>query len=254
GSEPHRLHALWPCTHKIAIVANPWLMSASPLKADMREPLSPDGEGDRPCQRRDHKAEVDPAPISLNGPGKHKKMEHDPQTHRDSQHEPNQIAGGLVDGPNGFALGAAKAYSYGHERPEKQRTKNDRQYSQSHRDGRSLRPGVSWTAHGLKLAYSSFFSGWICCCCCIGGCGCAGCGGSICCSLNSRWAISKLLGRWLAMSFSFCAMMSRAARVCGSVVDRASAKHCAAVLLSSSVRFAIGYASYRHQPRAAVAH
>ena len=92
-------------------------------------------------------------------------------------------------------------------------------------------PGVSWTAHGLKLAYS-FFSAWICCCCCIGGCGCAGCGGSICCSLNSRWAISKLLGRWLAMSFSFCAMMSRAARVCGSVVDCASVKHSAAVLLS----------------------
>src|SRR2546428_12360586 len=67
--------------------------------------LSPDGDGDRPCQRRDHKAEVDPAPISLNGPGKHEKMEHDPQTHRDSQHEPNQIAGSLVDRPNGFALG-----------------------------------------------------------------------------------------------------------------------------------------------------
>jgi hypothetical protein len=50
-------------------------------------------------------------------------MDHDPQTHRDSQSEPNQIAGGLVYGPNGFALGAAKAYGYGHERPEKQRTK-----------------------------------------------------------------------------------------------------------------------------------
>ena len=64
-----------------------------PSKRTCASPPSPDGDGDRPCQRRDHKAEVHPAPISLSGPGKHKKMEHDPQTHRDSQHEPNQIAG-----------------------------------------------------------------------------------------------------------------------------------------------------------------
>ena len=44
-------------------------------------------------------------------------MDHDPQTHRESQSKPNQIAGALVYGPNGFALGAANAYNHGHERP-----------------------------------------------------------------------------------------------------------------------------------------
>jgi hypothetical protein len=32
---------------------------------------SPDGGGGRQRERRDHKAEVDPRPISLGGPGKH---------------------------------------------------------------------------------------------------------------------------------------------------------------------------------------
>ena len=35
----------------------------------------------RQRERRDHKAEVDPRPISLGSPGKHEKMDHNPQTH-----------------------------------------------------------------------------------------------------------------------------------------------------------------------------
>ena len=75
-----------------------------------------------------------------------------------SQSKPNQIAGGLVYGPNGFALGAANAGNHDRERPHKQRAKNDGQYSQPHRDGRCRRPDVRWTelsrfgAHGLNLA------------------------------------------------------------------------------------------------------
>src|SRR5207237_5800402 len=89
------------------------------------------------------KAEVDP--ISLGVVGKHEKMYHDPQTHRESQSKPNQIAWGLVYGPNGFALGPANAYNHDHERSDKQRTKSDGQYSQSHRDCRCRCPDVSWT-------------------------------------------------------------------------------------------------------------
>jgi hypothetical protein len=52
-------------------------------------------------------------------------MHHDPQTRRKSQSKPNQIAGRLVCGRKGFALGAANAYRHGHERTDKQRSKND---------------------------------------------------------------------------------------------------------------------------------
>ena len=58
--------------------------------------VSPDGYGDRQCERGDHEAEVDPGPISLRILGKHEKMDHDPQTHRKSQRKPDEIAGGLV--------------------------------------------------------------------------------------------------------------------------------------------------------------
>src|SRR5262245_21471910 len=83
-------------------------------------------------------------------------MDHDPQTYRKSQSKPDQIAGGLVERRKGFALGAAHAHDHDHERPDKQRTKSDGQYSQPHRDGRC--PDVRRTellrfgAHGLNLA------------------------------------------------------------------------------------------------------
>ena len=55
-----------------------------------------------------------------------------------------------------------------------------------------------------------------------------------------RWTTSKSRGRLRAMSYSCWAMMSRVARVCGSIVERDNAKHCAAVSLSSPMRSAIG--------------
>jgi hypothetical protein len=57
---------------------------------------SPDNDGDRPRERGDHKAEVDPHSISLGGPGKHEHMDHDPQAHREPHSKPNEIARGLV--------------------------------------------------------------------------------------------------------------------------------------------------------------
>jgi hypothetical protein len=70
---------------------------------------SPDGDGSRQRERRDHKAEVDPRPISLGGPGKHEKMDHDSQADGQPQSKPNQIAGGLVYRRKAFALRAANA-------------------------------------------------------------------------------------------------------------------------------------------------
>jgi hypothetical protein len=43
-------------------------------------------------ERGDYKAEEDPRPVSVCSPGRHKKMDRDPQTHRESQSKPNQIA------------------------------------------------------------------------------------------------------------------------------------------------------------------
>src|SRR6266436_3916613 len=86
------------------------MKDVSPLAAHSAMPLSkpsPDGNGDRQCERGDHKAEVDPSPVSLCRLGKHEKMDHDPHTHREPQSKPNQIAGGLVYSPDGFALGTA---------------------------------------------------------------------------------------------------------------------------------------------------
>jgi len=71
-------------------------------------------------------------------------MDHDPQAHRQSQGKPNQIARGLVYGGKAFALGAANAHRHGHERTDKQRSKNDGQYSQAHRDRRNRCPGSKW--------------------------------------------------------------------------------------------------------------
>jgi len=84
-------------------------------------------------------------------------MDHHPQRHRETQSKPDQIAGDLVCGLNGFALGAAQAYGHDRERPDKERAKNDGQYSQAHRDGRCRRPDVRsielrrFGAHGLNL-------------------------------------------------------------------------------------------------------
>src|SRR5215831_14364207 len=106
---------------------------------------SPEDEGDRRRERGDDKAEVDPGPISLGVLGKHEKMDHDPQTDRKSQRKPDEIAGGLVNGRKGLALGAAHAHGHDHERPDKHRTQSHSQYPQSQRDGRCRRPDVGWT-------------------------------------------------------------------------------------------------------------
>jgi hypothetical protein len=51
-------------------------------------------------------------------------MDHDPQTYRESQ-QPNQIAGGFVDGRKTFALRTADAHRQGNECPDEQRSKNE---------------------------------------------------------------------------------------------------------------------------------
>ena len=76
-------------------------------------------------------------------------MDGDPQTHRESQSKPNEIAEGLVDGRKSFALRTAHAYRHGHERSNEQRSKSNGQDSQSNRDGRSRHPDVRWA--GLVL-------------------------------------------------------------------------------------------------------
>src|SRR5262252_8009448 len=88
-----------------------------------RASASPDDDCDRPCKRGDYKTKEDPRPVSLCSPGRHKKMDRDPQTHRESQSKPNQIAEGLVDGRKTFALRTAHAYRHDHERPNEQRSK-----------------------------------------------------------------------------------------------------------------------------------
>src|SRR5215471_10289376 len=105
---------------------------------------SPEDEGDRRRERGDDKAEVDPGPISLGVLGKHEKMDHDPQTDPKSQRKPDEIAGGLVNGRKGLALGASHAHGHDHERPDKQRTQSHTQYPQSQRDGRWRRSDVGW--------------------------------------------------------------------------------------------------------------
>jgi hypothetical protein len=50
-------------------------------RARARRAQSPDGDRGRQCERRDHKSEVEPGPISLGSPGRHEKMDHNPQTH-----------------------------------------------------------------------------------------------------------------------------------------------------------------------------
>jgi len=120
--------------------------------------VSPDDEGNHQCERGDHKAEVDPGPVSLGVLGKHEKVDHDPQTHPKSQRKPDEVAGGLVNGRKGLALGTAHAHGHDHERPDEQRTQSHGQYPQSYRDGRWRRPDVGGTkllrfgAHGVAVA------------------------------------------------------------------------------------------------------
>src|SRR5215813_7117497 len=103
---------------------------------------------------------------------------------------------------------------------------------------RSL-PKRSGLLHDRGGRYFSFFD-WIWCCCCVVDCGCStGNCWSIWRSLNSRCATSYSADRWFTTSYSFCAIMVRAARTLGSVVDCASARHCAAVSLNSSARSVI---------------
>jgi hypothetical protein len=106
---------------------------------------SPDGDGHRQCERGDHKAEVNPPPISLSGLRKHEKMDPDPQTNRKSQRKPNQIAGSLVCSPNRFTLRAANAHSDSNQRADEHHAKKDGQYSLPYWDRRCRHPAARWT-------------------------------------------------------------------------------------------------------------
>jgi hypothetical protein len=86
-------------------------------------------------------------------------MDRDPQTHREPQSEPYQIAEGLVDGRKTFALRTAHAYRHGHERPNEQRSKSNDQNSHAHRDGRFRHPDVRGT--GLLLLNWSIGSAYL---------------------------------------------------------------------------------------------
>ena len=66
--------------------------------------LSPNDNGDRRSKRGNYKAEVDPPLISPDRPGKHEQVDYDPQTHRETQCQPNEVGGRLVYGPKGLAL------------------------------------------------------------------------------------------------------------------------------------------------------
>jgi hypothetical protein len=87
--------------------------------------LSPDNDGGRQRNWGHHKAEVDPPFIRLDGLGNREQVDDDPQSHRETQCQPNEVAGGLVYGPKGLALGRADAHRYCHERTHEQRSEND---------------------------------------------------------------------------------------------------------------------------------
>src|SRR5262249_10069900 len=91
--------------------------------------LSPDDDGGGQRNWGHHKAEVDPPFIRLDGLGYREQVDGDPQSHRETQCQPNEVAGGLVYGPKGLALGSADAHRYCHERTHEQRSENDRGYS-----------------------------------------------------------------------------------------------------------------------------
>src|SRR5215470_19416975 len=66
--------------------------------------LSPDDDGGRQKNWGHHKAEVDPPFIRLDGLGYREQVDDDPQSHRETQCQPNEVGRGLVYGPKGFAL------------------------------------------------------------------------------------------------------------------------------------------------------
>src|SRR5262249_33430268 len=78
--------------------------------------LWPDDNGDRRSKRDNYKAEVDPPFIRLDGLGYREQVDDDPQSHRETQCQPNEVARSLVYGPKGLALGSADAHRYCHER------------------------------------------------------------------------------------------------------------------------------------------
>jgi hypothetical protein len=88
-------------------------------------------------------------------------MDHDPETHRESESKPNQITRRLVDGRKTFALRAADAQCHGHKRPDEQRSKNDGRDSESDRNGRHQRSEIigllltSWSIDSVTCR-----SGW----------------------------------------------------------------------------------------------
>jgi hypothetical protein len=84
-----------------------WLEIGPPSQSD----------GDCPSKRDDHKAEVEPGPISLSVLRKHENMDYEPHTRREPQSKPNQIFGGLMCRPNCFALGTAYTCNDDDERP-----------------------------------------------------------------------------------------------------------------------------------------
>jgi hypothetical protein len=61
---------------------------------------------------------------SFDAPERHKKMDHDPQTHCESESKPKQITWRLVDGRETFALGAADTHCQDHERPDETTSKS----------------------------------------------------------------------------------------------------------------------------------
>src|SRR5262249_21626459 len=82
----HDFHIFTPSNSATRYCAQlpPTPHSATPLSES-----SPDDNGGRQCERGDHKAEIKPSPVCLWRLGKHKKMDHDPQTHREPQSKSN---------------------------------------------------------------------------------------------------------------------------------------------------------------------
>jgi hypothetical protein len=111
--------------------------------------LSPDEDGGGQKNWGHHKAEVDPPFIRFDGLGYREQVDDDPQSRCKTQCQPDEVAGGLVYGPKGLALGSADAHCYCHERTHEQRSETDGQYSQADRDF-----GVAVFAHRDDL-YSS---------------------------------------------------------------------------------------------------
>src|SRR5262249_8741626 len=82
-------------------------------------------------------------------------MDHDPQTHRESESKPDQISRCLVNGRKTFALRTADAHCHDHERPDEECSKNHGQESEPHRGGGSRRSCTGllrFGRHGFAFA------------------------------------------------------------------------------------------------------